>query len=292
MSRIPYCALFIVFVLCISVAAQEIPFKIEKGYLLIGGKAKQEFDFEAAVFTGSAYSFYDGSALKKMHLTQTNSNEMLTSKISREDAITLAYVPGIVVADQKPIELTMRRFPKGYEAMSQALGRNVDFILGVDYFDGKIVQFDFKSRTMRFLDKPPFDYDSAPTSSPSGGVRLVFKMDGHTQTVFGNMITLPVADEITLNGVKAPSLLNTGVVMPVTVGPYIAKKVAGGKESSGRTTLSKVAVGSYEMADVPATLSEIRDENEKLYTAVLGLGLLQNFTITFDWKNKWIVLEK
>lgn len=292
MSRNPISLFIVLLALSVAVTAQEIPFKIEKGYLLIGGKAKQEFDFEAAVFTGSAYSFYNGSALKKMHLTQTNSNTMITSKISDEDAVTLAYVPGVVVADQKPIELTMRRFPKGYEAMSQALGRNIDFILGVDYFDGKIMQLDFKSRTMRFLDKPPFDYGSAPSSSPSGSRRLVFKMDGHTQTVFGNMITLPVADEVTLNGVKAPSLFNTGVIMPVSVGPYVAKKVTGGKESSGRTTLSKVALGDYEMADVPAMLSEIRDENDKLYSAIIGLGMLQNFTVTFDWKNKWIVLEK
>jgi hypothetical protein len=89
-----------------------------------------------------------------------------------------------------------------------------------------------------------------------------------------------------------PSLLNTGVVMPVTAGPYVAKKFANGKESTGRTTISKVVIGEYEMDDVPAMLSDIRDDNEKLYSAVIGLGLLQNFTITLDFKNKWIVLGK
>jgi predicted aspartyl protease len=80
--------------------------------------------------------------------------------------------------------------------------------------------------------------------------------------------------------------------MPVTVGPYVSKRLMTGKESSGRTTISKVALGDYEMTDVPAMLSEIKDDNDKLYSAVIGLGVLQNFIITFDWKNKWIVLEK
>ena len=46
------------------------------------------------------------------------------------------------------------------------------------------------------------------------------------------------------------------------------------------------------MTDVPVRLSDIKDQYDKSYNAILGLGLLQNFTITLDWKNKWIVLEK
>jgi len=25
---------------------------------------------------------------------------------------------------------------------------------------------------------------------------------------------------------------------------------------------------------------------------IVGVGVMQNFTVTFDWKNKWIVLER
>ena len=282
-------------VLCLllsHVAAQEIPFKVEKGYLLIGGQVKQDFPFEAAVATGSTYSFYNGASLKKMRLSESTSNDMLNSGINHESAITLVYVPQLALADQKPTEMKMQPRTKAFDAMSQALGRNIDFVLGADYFEGRIVQFDFKSRVMRFLDKPTVDYKMASSSSASGPIRLIFKMTGHIQNIFGTMITLPVADEVTLNGNKVPSLLNTGVVMPVTVGPYVSKRLMTGKESSGRTTISKVALGDYEMTDVPAMLSEIKDDNDKLYSAVIGLGVLQNFIITFDWKNKWIVLEK
>jgi len=292
MSRLSFCAVLIVFVFTVSAAAQEIPFKIEKGYLLIAGKIKQDIPFEAAVSTGSTYSFYNGSSLKKLRLVESTSNDISGSAISKESAVSLVYVPQLALADQKPIELTMLPRPKAFEAMSQALGRNIDFVLGADYFEGRIVQFDFRSHVIRFLDKAPVDYKPGTSTTGSGTIRMIFKMTGHVQSIFGDMRTLPVADEITLNGNKVPSLLNTGVVMPVTAGPYIAKRLANGKESTGRTTISKVSVGDYEMADVPAMLSDIKDDNDKLYGAVVGLGLLQNFTITFDWKNKWIVLEK
>ena len=292
MSRLCFCATLLVFIFALSSAAQEIPFKVEKGYLLVGGKIKQDAAFEAAVSTGSTYSFYNGSSLKKLHLKESTSNDIPNSAISKESAVSLVYVPQLTVADQKPVEIRMLPRPKAFEAMSQALGRNVDFVLGADYFDGRIVQIDFRSHVIRFLSKAPVDYKPGTSTTESGGIRLIFRMTGHIQSIFGNMMTLPVADEVTLNGNKVPSLLNTGVVMPVTAGPYVANKLATGKESGGRTTISKVALGDYEMADVPAMLSDIRDDNDKLYSAVIGLGLLQNFTITFDWKNKWIMLEK
>ena len=77
-----------------------------------------------------------------------------------------------------------------------------------------------------------------------------------------------------------------------STGRFSKPGVATRPRTSGRTTISKVVIGEYEMDDVPAMLSDIRDDNEKLYSAVIGLGLLQNFTITLDFKNKWIVLGK
>jgi hypothetical protein len=292
MYRFCFCAWLVVLAFAHAAAAQEIPFKVEKGYLLITGKVGRDVPFEAAVSTGNTYSFYNGGSLKRLGLFETSSSELPGLSISKESAVSVVPATQLTVADQKPVEVMMLPRPEAFDAMSRSLGRKIDFVLGVDYFDGRIVQIDFKSHVIRFLNKPPVEYKSETASAPGGPVRLVFHMNGNVQTIFGRMMTLPVADDITLNGTKAPSLLNTGVVMPVTAGPYVAKKFANGKESNGRTTISKVVIGDYEMDDVPAMLSDIRDDNEKLYSAVIGLGLLQNFTITLDFKNKWIVLEK
>jgi hypothetical protein len=293
MYRPCVCASLLVLAFVFTATAQEIPFKVEKGYLLITGKVGRDMPFEAAVSTGNTYSFYNGASLKRLGLKETSSSELPGLSISKESAVSVVAASQLTIADQKPVEVMMLPRPQAFDAMSQTLGRKIDFVLGVDYFDGRIVQIDFKSHVIRFLSKPPVEYKSETTTASTGPVRLIFRMTGNIQSIFGRMMTLPVADQITLNGTKVPSLLNTGVVMPVTAGPYVAKKfAAGGNTSSGRTTIGKVVIGDYEMDDVPAMLSDIRDDNDKLYSAVIGLGLLQNFTITLDFKDKWIVLEK
>jgi hypothetical protein len=288
MSRLCFCAGFFVFTFAVAAAAQEIPFKVEKGFLLISGKVKDDLTFEAAVSTGSPYSYYNEASLKKLRLIESNSNDIPGTVFTKENALTLVYAP-ITIADQKPAEIRMLTRHDAFETISRALGRKIDFILGADYFDGRIVQFDFRSHVVRFLNKPPFEYNPGTYQSQDGGIRVVSRMTGNTQSVFGTMLTLPVSDEVMLNGNKAPSLLNTGAVMPITAKPNLAKGAA--KDSSGQTTI-KVALGNYEMTGVPIRLDDVKDEYDKSYNAILGLGLLQNFTVTLDWKNKWIVLEK
>jgi hypothetical protein len=293
MYRLCFCVSLLVLAFVFTATAQEIPFKVERGYLLITGKVGRDVPFEAAVSTGNTYSFYNGASLKRLGLKETSSSDLPALSISKESAVSVVAASQLTIADQKPVEVMMLPRPQAFDAMSQTLGRKIDFVLGVDYFDGRIVQIDFKSHVIRFLSKPPVEYKSETTTASTGPVRLIFRMTGNIQSIFGRMMTLPVADQITLNGTKVPSLLNTGVVMPVTAGPYVAKKfAAGGNTSSGRTTIGKVVIGDYEMDDVPAMLSDIRDDNDKLFSAVIGLGLLQNFTITLDFKDKWIVLEK
>jgi hypothetical protein len=289
MSRLCFCASLLVFAFAFAAAAQEIPFKVEKGYLLISGKVQDELPFEATVSTGSTYSYYNEASLKKLHLFGSSSSDIPGTVFTGENALTLVYVPGLTVADQKPAVVRMIPRHDAFDTMSRALGRKIDFILGADYFEGRIVQFDFRSHVIRFLKEAPLEYKPGTFTSPDGGVRVVARMTGNVQSMFGTMLTLPVADEVTLNGNKAPSLLNTGVVMPVIARPNLARGAA--KDSSGQTTVN-VALGSYELAGVPIKLDDVKDEYDKSYTAILGLGLLQNFTITFDWKGKWIVLEK
>ena len=285
MSRLCFYASLLVFAFAAAAAAQEIPFKVEKGYLLIAGTVKGDLPFEAAVSTGNTYSFYNEASLKKLRLIESSSNDIPGTVFTKDNALTLAYV-SLTRADQKPLDIRMLPRHDAFDAMSRALGRKIDFILGADYFDGRIVQFDFRSHVVRFLSKPPLEYKPGTYASPDGGIRVVSRMAGNIQSMFGTMLTLPVVEEVTLNGNKAPALLNTGIVMPITAQPNAVKKLG-----SGPGTI-KVTLGNYEMTDVPIRVNDVKDDYDKSFSAIMGLGLLQNFTTTLDWKNKWIVLEK
>jgi len=290
MFRRCFCSGLLLLVFAFAAAAQDIPFKVEKGYLLVDGKVKGDLPFEAAVSTGSEYSFYNGASLKKLRLFEKSSSEM-PGTVLHDTALTLVSAT-LGIGEQKPVEMIMLPRRDAFDAMSRALGRKIDFILGTDYFDGRIVQFDFRSHVIRFLDNPPVDvYKTGTTSSPNGAIRVVSKMTGTVDSLFGNMLTLPVADDVTVDGTKAPSLLNTGVIMPVTAQPTVAKNAAAAKGSSQTPTVT-VALGAYQMTGVPVRVDDVKEDYDKTYTAILGLGLLQNFTITFDWKNKWIIFDK
>jgi len=289
MSRFCFSAALVVLVLTFAAAAQEVPFKLEKGFLLVSGKAKGDLPFEAAISTGSPYSYYNESSLKKLRLTESSSADIPGTVFTKDNAMTLVYAT-LSLADQKPVEIRTLARHEAFDRMSQALGRKIDFILGADYFDGRIVQIDFKSHVVRFLKDPPIEtYQAGTFQSPDGGIRFVAQMTGNTRSMFGNMVTLPVADEVMLNGNKAPALINTGIVMPVTAKPNLGK---GAEKGASGTPALTVVLGSYEMPGVPVRLEDVKDLYDKSYNAILGLGLRQNFTITLDWKNKWIVLEK
>lgn len=281
-----------------GLAANEVPFTIEKGFIIVSAKAKKDIPITAAIFTGSSYSYFNGDSLKRLRLQLSYTNDTAVTGTSSENALVFADVPGVVVGDEKPVEVKMR--DRSFDAMVKAIGRNIDVILGADYFDGRIVQFDFAKRVIRFLDKAPVEYGSASSSSsPSGAVRLIFKMDEHYQTFYGNTFTLPVGTEVSFNGTKLRTLFNTGVAYPISISPFANKQYSFGpspdKDSTAKIELRSLGLNGYEMADVPALLvgkGTGWDENEIRYAAVIGLGVMQNFTVTFDWKEKRIVLER
>ena len=290
MIRALVCCFLLASVLAMPINAGEIPFTVEKGFLIISAKVKKDYPIEAVVYSGSPYSFYNESLLKRLKLQMSSTNDLLSSGASREQAVIFADIPQVAISDERPVEVKMR--PRQFDPMNKAIGRNLDVILGADYFDGKIVQLDFREHMLRFLDKPPVDYGAFKPSVGANSVRVLVKMNEHIQTVFGNVVSLPVGDEVMLNGSKVRSLFNTGVAFPVTVAPFAGKRLSLEKDNSGRVQLRSLSLNGYEMTDVPALLSSSWDENENRYAAIIGIGVMQNFTITFDWKNKWIVFEK
>jgi hypothetical protein len=271
----------------------EIPFTLEKGLIIVSGKAKDGQPIQAAIFTGSIFSFYSKDLQRRFKLQVRGSYELLGGG-RQENSIPFVVMPDLTFADQSPVEVKMQA--RSFDAIEKLLGHKIDMIVGLDYLDGRIVQFDFKKHVLRFLDRPPFDYPSAAKSGANGEVRLAMRMDEHMRTLFGDQISMPITEEIRLNGTPTRTLFDTGVAYPVSVGPFTAKKNSIGsapsKEESAKVQLKSINLAGYEMTDVPALVKGSWDDTETRYAAIVGVGVMQNFTVTFDWKNKWIALER
>ena len=287
-----FCIAVLVQAFALYAAAGEIPFTLEKGYIVVNGQAGKGQPVEAVIFTGSTFSFCDRELLKRLKVDLSSTNDLQVG-VSKEQSITFANVPGVTFADERLVEVKMRQ--RSFDVIEKNIGHNIDMILGVDYLNGRILQIDFGKRVIRFLDKPPFDYQSATSTGPSG-LHLAMRMEEHLRTIFGDAISLPITESVTLNGNRIRTLFDTGSVYPVSIGPFAAKRYSFGtapeKGGTAKTQLRSVDLAGYEMTDVPALLNSTWEDTETRYAAMIGIGVMQNFVVTFDWKNKWIALEK
>jgi len=271
-----------------SLVAGEIPFTLEKGFVVITGKAKKDQPIQAVVFTGSTFSFVSRDLIKRLKLEMSSTNDLI-SNVATEDALRFANIPDLIFADQRPVEVKMRT--QSFDAIEKTLGHKIDVILGLDYLSDRIVQIDFQAKVLRFLDKPPFNYES-----PKSANSITMRMTEHLRTALGDPISMPVVEEVKLNGSAFRTLFDTGVAYPVSIAPFAAKKTSigsvNGKDQFAKVQLKSVDLGGYELTDVPAMIKGTWEDVETRYSAVIGVGVMQNFTVTFDWKNKWVALQK
>jgi len=279
--------------LAMPLVAGEIPFTLEKGFIVISGTASKGEPIQAVLMTGSTYSFFNHSLLKRLKVDMNSTNDLQIG-VSKEDAFRYASIPGVTFADERPTEVKMREM--SFDAIEKALGHKVDVMLGLDYLNGHIVQIDFAKRVIRFLDRPPFDYGSATSTGKPGGIHIAMRMQEHLRTVLGDQVSMPIVEDVKLNGVSVRTLFNTGEAYPVIIAPFAAKKNSFGPEPEkngvSKTQLRSIDLAGYQMAEVPALIRSNWEDTETRYAASIGLGVMQNFLVTFDWKNKWVALER
>lgn len=278
-----------------TIFSQEIPFKLDKGVILIPAKIKKDIAVEVAIASGSQYGFLNSDlALRhKLRLSYT-SDGPVTGR--NDKLIHFVELSDIVVGDLEPESLNMKH--RSFEAMNKKIGREIGAILGADFFKGKILQIDFKKRVLRIVKKSSIDYAQLRSSASGNQVRI-FDMDQPYRTFYGSELTLPVASGITFNGSQIRTLFETGTAIPVSISPAAAKEFTLGpvpdKGSTKVFELSKIDLSGLELAGVP-TMAYGKDagfdENLREYGAIFGVGVIQNFLITFDFKAKKIILQQ
>lgn len=294
MFKIFFILLFVLAALPSPSLAGEIPFTLEKGFVIIAAKIKKDIPVEVAISTGSPYSYLNPDLIlrHKIRLAYTNEGPVT----GRNDKIIhFAEVSQIVVGDEKPVSLNMKE--RSFEAMNKKIGREIGAFLGADFFKGKIVQIDFKKKVIRILENSPLDYKKDTSSTDAKA--LFFKMDQSYATFDGRTLTLPVVNDISFNSAKVRTLFDTGSAVPILISPAAAKEYAFGplpdKGASKVTQVKSMGLGAFEIAEVPAMILGKNagfDEGLEQYGAVIGLGVMQNFIVTFDWKEKMVVVEK
>ena len=273
--------------------ANDIPFAFENGLVIVEAKIKGDVPVNVVLATGAEYSIMDASLLEKYELPAYYAAD---GPVNGRNDTTYSFtkVSKVRIEDSKPREMNMRL--GSMAQLSHAAGRDIFAALGADFFEGQTVQFDFKNKVLRFLEKPAVDALKDKTAS---GNKILLSMAEKESNPFMKTFRLPLVTDVMFHGQKNKLLLDTGRATQLAFSSSVTKKVGlmppvdNGPPREDR--IKSLRLGDSELTDVAVVLFAKGTPPEKSiskYGAIAGSIFLQNFVATFDFRGGLIVLER
>lgn len=272
----------------------EVPFTLEKGHVIVQAKYHGATPVEVALATGAEHSLFNSLLLEKYKLQAYYTGEGIITGGNLDRTVTFVNVTDLRVGDVKVTSLSMRLSAQATSDISSRIGREIFAILGADFFKGRVVQFDFGKRVVRFLPQPPAEMQPDAKGGAVSGQRAVLPIRN-----FNDRLTLPIVDDVTYNGKKVKTLVDTGALTVVSLAPSAAKQagleVPPEKGTPRADKLGSLRLGGMEFNDLPVTVHPKGFEfgpDTQGAGALVGIALLQNFVVTFDFRAKLVMLER
>src|SRR6266550_2678998 len=169
----------------------EIPFTLEKGHIIVSAKIRGNTPVEVVLATGAEHSLINAGILEKYKLQASYTGEGIITGSSLDRVVYFVTVPDIRVGDVKITSLYMRFGAQAASQISERIGREGFAILGADFFKGRVVQFDFRKKTIRFLNHAPEYVAQANANFASLRMRPS-----------SEAMRLPITEEVAVNGKK------------------------------------------------------------------------------------------
>ena len=274
--------------LCSNCFAVTVPFTVESGYLIVPVKVRKNVSVEMLINTGLDTSIVDIDIAKKLKF----GNPAYTSvgKVTgRNDETVVFYdISNVVLGGNKKSNLFVKA--SSFKNLTKTIGREIFGILGADYFQGKTVKFDFKNKTLSFINGTDNNKRSDKKSN-------IHRMKYSTTNKFGNKVTLPVSNKILINSENAKTLFDTGTPYPLLIMPSLVKKARLKKVDKNKTETQQIntlKISDFEVSDFSAIVFGKRivpKMYDKRIDAVVGLGVMQNLSIIFDFDSELIIFD-
>jgi hypothetical protein len=264
----------------------EIPFTLEKGHIIVAAKIKDNVPVEMALAPGLEFSVLGTVNITKHKLkAYYTADGIVTGRNDR--VIDYAQVTDVRLFDTEA-KTTNFRFGDGtVNTISKRIGREIFGVLGADFFKGRTVQFDFKKKVVRVLSN---------WKVPKQGSDSVAVLPMLVDTL--RPVRRPIVERVRFNDKPVKTLIDTGSVMIISFTPSGAKEIglpAPPEKGDPQPAKVSLALEQISFTDVPAMVhskNSVFDKESSGYSAVIGIGVLQNFIVTFDFGGAVIVLEK
>jgi hypothetical protein len=269
----------------------EVPFRLEKGHVIVQAKIRGDKPVEVVLATGTEHSMINNTLLEKYKLQAAYTGDGIITGGNLDRIIYFVPVVDIRVGNVKVTSMNMRfgSASASASAISARVGREIFAVLGADFFRGRVVQFDFGKKVVRFLSQAPPDLLKDGTATDRAVLRMTYK----------EPVAMPIVENVTFDGIKIKTLFDTGALTVVSFTPSAAKQLGlATPPEKGEPLPGKVGslrIGGMEFTNLPTTVhakGSDFDRDSSGFGAAVGIALLQNFVATFDFRDNNLILER
>jgi predicted aspartyl protease len=240
---------------------------------------------EALLDSGAAVSVIDGRTAERLGMSATE--RMVISGAAGEAPAAVIGAATIRIGNQTlPAS---RLVVTDLRAVAARSGRPIAMVLGKDAFDDLIVDVDAPGRRIAFRQPEGF-------TPPEGAVELPLRRLGDLRTTRimvegGGPLELLVDLGLAFSLELGPEAARRSGVLDGRPASHFSQGVAlGGSFSGDYTTAHSVALGGYEVPEVPIVVRDTPQAQRYHLDGVLGLELLSRFRMVFDYPHDRLFL--
>ncbi|MBI3653581.1 MAG: aspartyl protease family protein [Acidobacteria bacterium] len=267
----------------------EIPVEFTGQHILIAVKINGQGPYEMLLDTGADFCLIKMTVAQELGL-QIDDKELLLGGVGLGKAkARWTKVQTLEVGEVTVKELKIM----AAEITPKIKNAPVAGIIGFNFFKDKIFQIDYAAQKLRFYSSAPVKKSAAQTER-----RAILAMR------FNGTRRIPVID-VVVNDKRLSASLDTGSASALVLFPETTKmlnleaeanklkpKVSfgyGGVTLTRKGEVQKLAIEKMVLEKVAAEFAmQAWDKDD----SQVGNGVLKNFAVTFDYKNKLVVFEK
>jgi predicted aspartyl protease len=278
-------------------AVVEVPFTFEHSSVIVPVKVNGKGPYNMLLDTGAEQSAVDLDTAKELGLKLTPLGEgRVVATGKKENAVFLTTLSQVEL-----MSLTAKNLlaaATDFSKISQRIGMPVNGVLGYNFLQNRIVQFDYPKRIARFYSVSPFS-----RKQPAAAGRMALHFHFYEDDRF------PLIDDVYVNGKKIRAELDTGHSGVLALTAAAIKRLGLEAEAEGcepetsegalgtsvnrKCKLETLRVGTVT---VDSPIVSFRAPNSGLdeapFEGLLGNDFFKDFVVTFDYRTMIVTFEK
>ena len=274
----------------------EVPFEFVHNQIVVQVKIGGKGPFRMLLDTNTDPSAIDAATANELGLQVGSKGYTASGGGTEQNTIHATRlqnveVGGVVVKEVAAATIDLTK-------LSQKMGTTIQGVLGYTFLKDRIVQIDYPNSKLRFYAESPYPAIQNAPNAVNAAAFTLRREDGEV-----------IIDPVYVNDQRMKATLDTGSsgtfsMTPEAVAALGLKPQAGdagsltsagynGEYQSQSGILKSVRLGRLAVESVPAQLwLPGTGFDKRKFQISIGNGFFQDFMVTFDFKNKLVVLEK